>query len=72
MGLAAKDSLLTLVNDHLRLPADHFLELIRHPVGVNWRERYLTPQLQARAIPSSLVHAGPYKNTIPHVVATLP
>jgi hypothetical protein len=39
------------------------LELIEHPVGVNWRQRYNSVNLQVSHVESSLIQIGPFRGT---------
>jgi hypothetical protein len=58
--MKAYELLVNLVRDDLCLPSDHQIELIRHGVGVNWRQRFRTPREQIRALDESVSHQGPF------------
>jgi hypothetical protein len=56
--ITAWELLLTLVSKDLRLPGDHLVELIRHRVDHNWRQRYPTAREKVLALRESLIHEG--------------
>jgi hypothetical protein len=58
--MKAYELLVNLVKDDLCLPPDHQIELIRHGVGVNWRQRFRTPREQIGALDESVSHHGPF------------
>jgi hypothetical protein len=60
----AVEALLLMLEQELRLPKEYHLELITHPVGVNWRERHPTPRSQVLAIDESLVQSGPFEGRL--------
>ncbi len=66
-ALEAIETLRLVLEHELKLSPDHHVELIVHPVGVNWRERHWTPRSQALAIRESLVHSGPFEGRLVRV-----
>jgi hypothetical protein len=60
----AVEALLLILEEELRLPTEYHLELITHPVGTNWRERYRSPPSQILAIGESLIQSGPFEGEL--------
>lgn len=58
--MRADEVLVSLVQRDLELPSDYMVELLRHEVMVNWRQKYPTPRRQIGALRESLRHDGPF------------
>ena len=56
----AREVLWTLLSRDLELPPGYRIELLRHQVVVNWRQRFRTARAQVGALDESLVHHGPF------------
>jgi hypothetical protein len=61
--MRADEVLLKLVQRDLGLPGDYMVELLRHEVSLNWRQRYPNPRRQISALRESLRHDGPFDGT---------
>lgn len=73
--MEAVETLRLVLEHELRLSLDYHVELIVHPVGVNWRERHRTPRSQALAVHESLMQPGPFEGRLIQVAdlaVTLP
>jgi hypothetical protein len=60
----AAEVLSALTSGDLDLPRGCHIELIKHNVGLNWRQRYATPRSRVLALKESLVHEGPFEGQL--------